>query len=370
MPDIWIDVDTAITVPVNVAPLVDDTDFKSIEEAVAYNAAGMDLNWNFVTSAGVMTQTNVVPTTAGLHDWANVGNGMYKIEIPASGGTINNDTEGYGWFSGVCTGVLPWIGPRIGFRAAALNDALCDGGDNLDVNAVQISGDSVAADDLELLVENAKGTDHKVLLSTDAQTGVTIPTVTALTGHTAQTGDTYGALPANFSDLAITVTTGKVTVGTNDDKTGYSISGTITTLDGLNDPTAAVIADAIWDEATTGHVTVGTFGEQCKTDVDAILADSNELQTNQGNWVTATGFSTHDAADVKTAMEASGSLLDWLRDVAEGDVKIEGTSPFELKIYTKDTTTGALITKYLYQKDSTAVSSTDHVVGQQTESTL
>src|SRR6056297_116300 len=33
-------------------------------------------------------------------------------------------------------------------------------------------------------------------------------------------------------------------------------------------------------------------------DVDAILLDTNELQTNQGNWATATGFSTHAAADV------------------------------------------------------------------------
>ena len=126
MPDMYLDVDAAVTVPVNLLPLTDDTDFKSIEEAFAYNAAGMDLNWNFVTSAGVITQTNVTPTTAGLHDWTHVGNGMYKIEIPASGGTINNDTEGYGWFSGVCTGVLPWVSPRIGFRSAALNDALCD----------------------------------------------------------------------------------------------------------------------------------------------------------------------------------------------------------------------------------------------------
>ena len=46
-------------------------------------------------------------------------------------------------------------------------------------------------------------------------------------------------------------------------------------------PTAAAIADAVWDESTTGHTTSGTFGEQVKTDVDAILADTNELQ---GDW--------------------------------------------------------------------------------------
>ena len=39
-------------------------------------------------------------------------------------------------------------------------------------------------------------------------------------------------------------------------------------------PTVGEIADAVWDEATSGHTTSGTFGEQAKTDIDAILADT------------------------------------------------------------------------------------------------
>lgn len=128
MPDLYLDVDAALSgVPVNLMPLLDDTDFKTRETAVAYNASGMDLVWNFVTSAGVATQTAVTPTTAGSYDWTHLGDGMYTIEIPASGGaSINNDTEGYGWFTGVATGVLPWRGPVIGFRAAGLNDLMLD----------------------------------------------------------------------------------------------------------------------------------------------------------------------------------------------------------------------------------------------------
>lgn len=37
------------------------------------------------------------------------------------------------------------------------------------------------------------------------------------------------------------------------------------------------------------------------TNVDAILVDTNELQTNQGNWLTATGFSTHAPTDIVSA---------------------------------------------------------------------
>lgn len=132
MPDLWMDVDVALSeVPVNIAPLIDDTDFKSIEGAVAYNAAGMTLFWHFVTTGGAYTLTAVTPTTGGDYDWTDQGAaGIYTIEIPASGGaSINNDTEGFGWFTGVATGVLPWRGPTIGFRLAALNDVLIDATD-------------------------------------------------------------------------------------------------------------------------------------------------------------------------------------------------------------------------------------------------
>ena len=93
MPEMYMDVDVALAeVPVNIMPLVDDTDFKTREVAIAYNQAGMDLVWNFTTTAGAMSQTAVTPTTAGDYDWTHQGDGMYTIEIPNSGGaSINND---------------------------------------------------------------------------------------------------------------------------------------------------------------------------------------------------------------------------------------------------------------------------------------
>lgn len=129
MPDIWYDVDTALAeVPVNKVPLIDDTDFKSIEAAIAYNATGLALYWHFVTTAGAYSVTAVTPTTGGNYDWTDQGDaGVYTIEIPASGGaSINNDTEGFGWFTGKATGVLPWCSPIYGFRAAGLNNLLID----------------------------------------------------------------------------------------------------------------------------------------------------------------------------------------------------------------------------------------------------
>jgi hypothetical protein len=142
-------VDTAVTVPVNIYPLTDDTDFKSREVGIVYNQAGMDLVWNFVTKAGVITQTAVTPTTGGDYDWTHSGDGMYKIEIPASSGaSINNDAEGFGWFTGICTGVLAWAGPIIQFSPANVVNAIVDGSDKLEVDAVEIDSVAQRATDL------------------------------------------------------------------------------------------------------------------------------------------------------------------------------------------------------------------------------
>lgn len=117
MSDLKMNINAALAaVPVNIFPLIDDTDFKTRETGVLYNQAGMDLVWNFITRAGDFVQTAVTPTTGGAYDWVNRGDAMYSIEIPATGGaSINNNVEGYGWFTGICGGVLAWRGPVIYF---------------------------------------------------------------------------------------------------------------------------------------------------------------------------------------------------------------------------------------------------------------
>lgn len=135
---------------------------------------------------------------------------------------------------------------------------------------------------------------------------------------------------------------------------------TLTANTNLNIPSAADNADAVWNEAIEDHTTGTTFGgknqrvvpsetlNDYKADVsglatsaalatvdgnvDSILEDTNELQTNQGNWLTATGFSTHSAADVwsvatraltdKAGFTISGTktTLDALNDISSGDV--------------------------------------------------
>lgn len=80
---------------------------------------------------------------------------------------------------------------------------------------------------------------------------------------------------------------------------GAAMRGT----DGAN----TTVPDAAGVAPTVGEIRTEMEGAGSK--ILAIEGDTNELQTNQGAWATAVGFSTHAAADVKTAIEAAGSTL-------------------------------------------------------------
>lgn len=286
MPDLWMDVDANLAeVPVNIMPLLDDTDFKSREESVAYNAAGLELIWHFTTTAGATTATVVTPTTGGAYDWAHQDGGMYTIEIPASGGaSINNDTEGFGWFSGKATGVLPWRGPVIGFRAAGLNNALIDSAYSTTRGLAGTALPDAAADAAGgLPISDAGGLDLDAQIGTDidailVDTGTTldtlikdIPTVAEFEARTlvaadytvvsdlgtVQTGDAYARLgaPAGASvsaDIAaVKAQTAAIEADTQDLQTQIGVAGAGLTAVPWNAAWDAEVATAVRTELAT-----------------------------------------------------------------------------------------------------------------------
>lgn len=158
----FLPVDAAVVV--EVGPCIDNSDFKTLETAIAYDAAGMSVDL-IENSGTAITKTDLTLTTSGANDWTHKGNGVYEIEITAA----QNNTEGTLRVVGVCTGVLPFESPVYTVVPTAVYNSLVLGTDKLAVDAQEISSDSTAADNLELITENAKGADHKILLSTDAQ---------------------------------------------------------------------------------------------------------------------------------------------------------------------------------------------------------
>lgn len=195
------------------------------------------------------------------------------------------------------------------------------------VNATQISGDSTAADTLESWLDGTAGAypelgiiDQGTAQSATATTCV-LRAATPFSSDDACVGATLmvlGSTQGYWQSRLITAFTtadDTATVDTWD----VTPSGTITykvfgsaPSSASSPPTAAAIADAVWDEATTGHTTSGTFGEQLKTDVDAILADTDVIgATGAGLTSLATQASVNTIDDfLDTEMAAVLAAVD------------------------------------------------------------
>jgi hypothetical protein len=135
---------------------------------------------------------------------------------------------------------------------------------------------------------------------------------------------------------------------------GYII-GTASTL------TASDIADAVWNETSTGHTDAGKAGAQLWTDLDAVLADTNELQTD---WVNGGRLdlildarSSHTAADVVTAM-GTGTFLSAIPWNAAWDSEVQSECTDALNVY--DPPTHAEVTTAINTAWSTTTLTEDY----------
>lgn len=143
------------------------------------------------------------------------------------------------------------------------------------------------------------------------------------------------SFPANFASLAITGA-GAVTAGTVSDKTGYSLSaGSITsstfgagaiTAAALATDAAEEIADTVWDETLAAHTTAGTFGARVlrstNSNVEVMVTGSNHVAADihelQPGVITAADFAAG-------AINANALATDAVTEIAQG-VLTEATS--------------------------------------------
>lgn len=167
MADIWLNVDSAVVVPLNILPFTDDADFKSIETVVS--SSSLWLCWNFIPVTGSPTQVSFVPASID-----NRGNGIFTYNIPASSGTINNDSEGFGYFTGSGVGLLPFRSPMFGFRDSDINDVelgLVDGNYNIKdvhkINLAVLSGSSTGGSTGTIKFKDPSGVTDRVTATVD-----------------------------------------------------------------------------------------------------------------------------------------------------------------------------------------------------------
>lgn len=88
--DVWFPINTAVEVPLNIVPLT--ADGAAPDTGFVYNDTGVSLTATCLADGGTApTSTAITMTTAGVHDLTHLANGMYKVEIPATGGNKANN---------------------------------------------------------------------------------------------------------------------------------------------------------------------------------------------------------------------------------------------------------------------------------------
>ena len=187
-------------------------------------------------------------------------NGQVDANAARTGGTTNTGRDigaSVLLSSGTGTGQVTLTSGRVNadlthIAAAAVSTTTAQ----LGVNVVQISGDGAAADNAEAFFD---GTGY-------AGTNNVIPTVTTLTGHTPQTGDAYARLgaPAGASVSA--------------DVAAVKVDTAATLVD-----TAEIGAAGAGLTALATAANLANVAGYLDTEIAAILADTNELQTDWAN---------------------------------------------------------------------------------------
>ena len=170
------------------------------------------------------------------------------------------------------------------------------------------------AESFLVAVYKSASTSAQVTVATSASatagySGVDWGKVTAATSTVALTGTTISTsqVVASVSG-AVAGVTSPVTAGTVTDKTGYSLA--------VAPPTAAAVADAVWDEATSGHTTAGTYGGQIvrstNSNAEVQITGSNHIAADvhefQPDVITSAATDATFVSEVQSGLATSAAL--------------------------------------------------------------
>jgi hypothetical protein len=193
------------SVDVKIGPFLDETDGKTAETGLSITQPDIRLAKN----GGAWAQKNAAQTLT--HE----ENGWYEVTLDAT----DTNTLGILMVAVHKAGALPvWI--EFTVLPANVYDSIVGGSDNLQVDTIQVGGTTQTARDL----------GASILLSPGTGTG------------------------------QVSLSSGAVTVGTNNDKTGYGLS--------------AAAVQAVWDALTSALTTVGSIGKKL---ADWVLGSDNKV---------------------------------------------------------------------------------------------
>ena len=268
-------VDTAIVMVVG--PCIDDTDFKSLEEAIAYDAAGMDVSLVVEKTDGTTAVTAITLTTGGTSDWTHKDGGYYEIEITAA----QNAEEGVSFVRGVCTGVLPFESPHYDIVKANIYDSLIKGTDILQSDVTQIGGVVQSATDLKDMVDTGYDpATHKIQSD-------------LIYIHGSALAETAGQLAAGFKKLFDVATP------------------LLVASDSMRGTDSATLA-SMWTDAKAGYIDAAITGRSPASEYDEQFEDVRSLLKSIGSifYVSKSGSNGDGTtwATAKTTIDAAIAL--------------------------------------------------------------
>lgn len=238
--------------------------------------------------------------------WAEIGNGYYFYHFPTASWTAYGETG----FSFRASGAID-AAPKFRVVAFDTEDAVRAGLTSLPNATADAAGGLPISDagglDMDTLLgritanvatSTALATAQADLDILTGTNGVTL--ATSQPNYAPATASAQLTMQGNITDiLQDTATTIPALLPTNFAALGINASGHLSRV-------------TLVDTATNNTDMRGTNGANTtapdNASITAILADTNELQLNQDNWLTATGFSTHSASEVVTAL-GTGSTL-------------------------------------------------------------
>lgn len=287
-------------VDVLIGPFVDSTDGNTAETGLTISQADVRLSKNGQN----MAQKN--DTTACVHDEL----GYYNCELDAT----DLNTEGNLVLIVHETGALP-VRHEFNVLSEAAWDSLYVAKDTgfMDVNVKAVSEDETAADNLETACDNYS--------ATRGLAGTSLPDAAA---------DDAGGLPisdAGGLDL--------------DTQIGTDIDAILTDTADMQPRVTAIETDTneLQLDDVPGLISaLDTVVDTIKDETALIVADTNELQTNQGNWATVTGHATETKQDIidtvvddiqtdlsngADGLGALKALIDGLNDISTTQVNAE-----------------------------------------------
>ena len=290
---------TAATI--KIGPFVDSTDGVTAETALTISQADIRLSKN----GGAFAQTN--NATGATHD----ENGYYGVPLD----TTDTNTLGRLRVAVNESGALP-VWQDFMVVNANVYDSLIGGSDNLQVDAVQIEG-SDATDQINAAADTAL-TDYDPPTKAELDSGLAALNDLSAAQVNAEVDTALADIHLDHllaADYDPASKPGTATALLNElvENDGGVSRFTANALEqaptGGSAPTAADIADAVWDEAKAGHVAAGSFGEEVQAHaLSSEISALNDLSAAEVNAEVDTALADYDAP-TKAELDAGLAAL-------------------------------------------------------------